>query len=527
MKKLVKIAVIVAVVAAAAVFGYTRFRTTQVAAAETPTTATVERGALSATVAAAGNIQAHQAADLSFGQSGTVKAIHVEVGDRVKAGDLLAELDTADLELNLRGAEVSLKNARNSLAQTEIPNTEQDIANAEASVASAQAAYDKVAAGASESELASAQASLNSAQAAYNAAVRSANASDSDLVSAAATLEKARIELQSAQSDYDKIAWRGDAAATSHATTLQGATIDYNTAVSAYEALAATSKSDASSKIAAAAAGLQSAKAVLAGLKDQVTAADLASAQAALTQAQNNLAELLAGPTATELDTARNGVETAQIAVDQAKLALEQARIVAPFDGVVTAVSAVTGESVSGAALTVADLDNLEVVVQMSEVDVNQLEEGQRVEITLDALTDLTLEGTVTLIAPAGTLTSGVVNYPVTISLAGAADGVKTGMTANLEIVVDEREDALTVPNRAVKTVNKQKVVTLLRGGQQVQVPVQVGMSSNTATEIIGGVNEGDVVVVGTTTASTTSGATGGPMMGGGGPIMGGPPPGM
>jgi multidrug efflux pump subunit AcrA (membrane-fusion protein) len=129
----------------------------------------------------------------------------------------------------------------------------------------------------------------------------------------------------------------------------------------------------------------------------------------------------------------------------------------------------------------------------------------------------------VSKIAPAGTLSSGVVNYPVTVSLTGAAEGVKTGMTANLDIIVDERENVLTVPNRAVKTVNKQKVVTLLRNGQQVPVPVEVGMSSDTATEIIGGVNEGDVVVVSTTTASSTSagGSMGGPMM------AGGPPPGM
>jgi len=187
MKKFVKIAVVVAVVAAAAIYGYSRFKATKVSAQETPTTAPVQRGSLSATVAAAGNITAHQAVDLSFGQSGTVKAINVAVGDRVKAGDVLAELDTADLELSLRSAGVNLKNAQNALAETRNPNTEQDISDAQASVTSAQAAYDKVAAGASTSELASAQAALTSAQAAYNAAVTSANASDSDLVSAAAT----------------------------------------------------------------------------------------------------------------------------------------------------------------------------------------------------------------------------------------------------------------------------------------------------------------------------------------------------
>jgi HlyD family secretion protein len=521
MKKLVKSVIIVATIAAVAVFGYLRFRTTRVSASEAPTTASVERGSMSATVAAAGNIEAHQTADLSFGQSATVEVIHVAVGDRVKAGDLLAELDTADLELSLRNAEVGLKNAQDTLAQTQNPDTEKDIANARATLAAAQAAYDKVVAGASASELAAAKATVASAQAAYDAAVKSANASDSSLVSAAATFEKARIALEQAQGEYDKVAWRGDAAATGQAQTLQSATIDYDAAKAAYEALGATSKSDASSKIASAASALQSAKTSLANLQDQVTAADLAAAQATLTQAQNNLDELLAGPDAVSLDIAENGVETAQIALDQAKLKLQQAQIVAPFDGVITAVDAKVGQSASGTALTIADLDHLEIVVNMAEVDVNRIQAGQQAEITLDAVADVTLEGNVTQIAPAGVQSSGVVNYPVTVSLAKTAYGVRTGMTANLSIIVDQRENVLTVPNRAVRTVSKQKVVTLLTNGQQVQTPVQTGLSNDTITEIINGVKEGDVVVLSTTTAKSTSSG------GISGPGMGGPPPGM
>jgi HlyD family secretion protein len=524
MKKLVRSVIIVVAVAAVAVFGYLRFRTTQASASAPPMTATVQRGSMSATVAAAGNIEARQTADLSFGQSGTVEAINAAVGDSVRAGDLLAELDTADLELQLRSAEVSLKNAQDTLAQTENPNTEQEISNARATLASAQAAYDKVAAGATQSELEAAKAALASAQAAYIAAVESANAADSSLVSSAATFEKARIALQSAQADYDKVAWRGDAAATGQAQTLQSATLDYDASKAAYEALVATSKSDASSKIASAASALQSAKTSLAKLQDQVTEADLAAAQATLTQAQNNLDELLAGPDAVSLDIARNGVETAQIALEQVKLKLQQARIVAPFDGVITAVDAVVGQTASGTAVTIADLDHLEIVVNMSEVDVNRLQTGQQVEITLDAVTDITLEGSVTQIAPAGVQSSGVVNYPVTVALTNTAGGVKTGMTANLSIIVDQRENVLTVPNRAVRTIplGKQKVVALLSNGQQVQTPVEAGLSNDTVTEIISGLKEGDVVVLNTTTAASTSG---GGM--GGIPGAGGPPPGM
>ena len=95
----------------------------------------------------------------------------------------------------------------------------------------------------------------------------------------------------------------------------------------------------------------------------------------------------------TPLDIAQNSVESAQIALDQAKLKLQQAQVVAPFDGVVTAVNAKVGQSASGTAFTIADLDHLEIVVNMSEVDVNQIKTGQSVEVTLDAVPDADPEG--------------------------------------------------------------------------------------------------------------------------------------
>jgi HlyD family secretion protein len=530
MKKGIRLILIGLVAISVAAGAYLYFRPTQVDAATTTNTATVTRKSLTASVSAAGNIQSHQTADLTFGQSGAVKVINVSVGDQVKAGDVMAELDTTDLELQLKSAEIALKSAQLTLAQTQNPNTAADVADARAQLASAQAAYDKLVAGPSQTDVATAQAQMTSAKAAYDAAVKSASTSDTSLESAAATLEKATITLQQAQSAYDKISWRGDVGASSEAQALQTATIDYDTARSAYEALAATSKADAASKVASAAASLKSAEANLASVKNQVSAAELAAAEATLTQAQNNLDTLLAGSDANTLAIAQGSVDSAQIAVDQAKLKLQQAQVVAPFDGTVTAVGVKVGQATSGTAFSIADLANLEVVVNMSEVDVNQVKTGQSVEVTLDAVSEVNLKGTVTEIAPSGTQSSGVVNYPVTVTLDKAPDAVKTGMTANLTILVDERQDVLTVPSKAVKTVSGQKVVTVVKDGQQVQTPVTTGLSANSLTEIVSGLQEGDVVAVGGTTTTTTSSSTAG-AMGGMGALgamtgAGGPPPG-
>jgi HlyD family secretion protein len=523
MKRFLRIAIIGAVVVAVALGLYMRFRPTAADADTTVSTATAEIASLSASVNSAGNIQARQSAALSFGQSGTVEKINVEVGDRVQAGDLLAELDTEELALSLRSAQVGLKNAQAQYAQTANPATASEIANARAKLESAQAAYDSLIAGPNQSELATTRAQVASAQAAYNAAVKSAGTSDSALISAAGTLEKARIALESAQGDYDRISWRGDAAASSQASALQSATIDYEQAKASYDAIAATSETDAQSKVASAVASLRSAQASLDETQEQATAAELASAQATLTQAKNDLDDLLAGADANELDIAQNQVEQAQIALDQAELKMAQTRILAPFDGIITAVAINVGQSASGTAIEIADLDNLKIVVSMSEVDINSVAEGQAAEVTLDAVPDVTFTGTVTQIAPAGVQSSGVVNYPVTVALNDPDETVKTGMTANVNIIIDHRENVLTVPNRAVKTVNRRKVVTVLFEGQQIQVPVEVGMSSDSLTEIVSGLKEGDTVLLTTTSTSTTSGRGPGGMM----IIEGGPPPGM
>lgn len=533
MKKWLKIGLILAVMAAVATGAYLRFRPSEVSAQTSITTARATLGTISSYVSGVGNLQPGKSVDLSFGQNGTVRTIDVELGDPVQAGDVLAELETTELELQLRSAEVSLKNAQLNLAEAQTPATEAEIATARAAYESAQATYDDLAAGPSATELAVAQASVASAQASYNSAVAAANAGDSSLASAAANLEKARLTLQEAQGAYDRISWRGDIAATSQAATLQSATLDFNTAKAAYESAAATSGTDTASKIASALASLRSAQANLSDLKNQTTEADLASAKAAVLSAQDALDTLLAAPDDTAVAQAQNSVETAQINLEQVRLQLADAQIVAPFDGVITAVNITVGAAASGAAFTLADLSNMEIIVSMAETDVNQIRAGQDVEITLDAVTDLTLRGTVSQIAPSGTQSSGVVTYPVTVALTEANEAAKAGMTANLNIILSQRADVLTVPNKYVKTVNGQKVVTIRSTEGQVRVPVEVGLSDDTHTEIISGLNAGDVVVsISTVSSGSASTETqvrpGGGMMGGmmGGGMPGGAPPG-
>jgi HlyD family secretion protein len=493
------------------------------AAAGTQNTATVQRGNLTATVNAAGNISAHQQVALNFGQAGTVQKVNVRAGDRVKAGQVLTELDTSDLQLQLENAKVNLKIAQNKLAQTKSPSTEQDIANARSRLDSVQASYNKLAAGPNKTDLAAAQGSVASSQAAYDAAVKSAAASGTTIDAATASYQKALAALQQAQAAYDKVATAPNIGARAESVTLQSATIDYNQAKANYEASLVTTGSDAKSKVAQALSQLQQAQASLAKL--QADQNDLITSKAQVDQAKNDLAKILAGPDAATLDIAQQGVAQSEIAVQQAENKLKQAQIVAPFDGTVTAVNVVGGQAgpTSGAAgaIALADLDNLEIIVNMAEVDVSKIKEKQAAQITLDALPNANLAGEVTQVAPAGVQTQGVVNYPVTVAVKNPSPDVKTGMTSNVNIITDQRNDVLTVPNRAIRTVARQKIATVLFEGREMQTPVVTGMSGDSQTEIVSGLKEGDVVVIGTTTTTQSGGFGGAPGGAGFGP--GGP----
>jgi HlyD family secretion protein len=469
-------------------------------------TARVETGTLVARVFSAGNITPHQQATLSFAQNGVVAKIHVQVGDRVTKGQVLAELDTSDLALQVKNAEVNLTVAEHKLAQTAAGPTEQAIASARARLAAAQANYDKLAAGPTQAELAAAKAAVESAQAAYDAAIKAASATNSQIAAAQAALEKAQLTLEQAQAAYERVAWRPDISARPESKNLQTATIDYRQAKANLDALLATASSDAQVKVLQAKSQLEQAKSALAKL--QASNYDLISAQAQVTQAQSDLETLLAGPDANAVAIAKDQVEQARIALEQAKLNLQKAQIIAPFDGTVTAVNLTVGQSASGGSIQIADLSNLEIVVNLAEVDVPRVKLGQEAEITLDALPDLTLAGKVTGIWPAGIQSQGVVNYPVVVSVIDPPEDVKAGMTASVNIIVDKRENVLLVPNRALRSQGKQRFVTVLVEGQSITIPVTTGLSNETMTEIIAGLREGDEVLLATTTTTQPGAGT-------------------
>jgi HlyD family secretion protein len=459
--------ILLAVVAIAGVgfFGFTRLRANAGKGKAKVQTAEVTRGTLVATINTAGTIQAHSSVNLVFQASGMVKEIKVKEGDQVKANDEIAALDSNDTELAVQNAQTSLDVAKIRLDQTKAAANPRDLATAEASLASAQASYDA----------AKAKVGLNDAQ----------------LTVARANLDKAEIALQNAQAAYDRISWKPGVAATNASTSLQQATIDYNSAKANYD-LQVASINDTAVK----------------------------SAYAQLVSAQANYGKLQEGASSQDVAISQASVSQAEIALQQAKNKRDATVLTAPFDGTVTRLTLQIGQMVgaSSAAGAIADLNNLEIAADMSEVDVAKIKVGQEVDITLDALSGKSYKGHVLSVALAGTSTQGVVNFPVVIRLDKADPAIKPGMTASASIIIERRDNVLLVPGRAVRTQGQQKIVRVLFQGQEIDTNVQVGLTGDSGVEIMGDtLKEGDVVVI---PSSTTSVSTNGALRTGGG--MGG-----
>jgi HlyD family secretion protein len=185
--------------------------------------------------------------------------------------------------------------------------------------------------------------------------------------------------------------------------------------------------------------------------------------------------------------------------VAAAQATLDLAQIVAPFSGTITSVELLPGDPVApgSPAFRLDDLSRLLVDVQVSEVDINRIEAGQPVNMTFDAILDQLYNGTVNEVSPVGTTVQGVTEFLVKVELTDANSAIKPGMTAAVNIVVDQLENVLLVPNRAVRVVDGQRVVYILENDELVTVEIELGASSDTESEVIGGdLQVGDLIVL-------------------------------
>ncbi len=369
---------------------------------------------LPAVVSASGKVVPGLWATLSFPVGGTLTDLKVQTGDRVKAQDMLAQLADSDAQLQVAQARAALAVAEAQLAQIkaapqagQVAAAEQAVKQAAAAQQGAQAQLDQLRTGTTKADLASAQAAVSQtaaqrkiAQDTYDQTTkcydftRPDGTKDSVCPGLGTREEQARAALNSAEQSYQ--------AAVARLNQLQaGAT------------------------------------------RDQIAAAqaNVASATAQQEAAQAQLDLLKAGASPEQIKVAEASVQQAQVAVEVAEAQLKKLQLAAPFEGTIGTVYSRQGEAVAPnqPQITIGDLSHLQIeTTDLSEADVARVREGQKAQVTFDALPGKTFAGTVRRIAPMATPGQSGVNYAVLIQLDESDPALRWGMTAFVDIQVNQ-----------------------------------------------------------------------------------------
>lgn len=415
------------------------------AAAPAWRTATVERGDLTATVSASGTLNAVILVEVGSQISGQVRELHADFNSEVKQGDVIARIDPDMYEARVRQGEAQLQVAQASVAtqDAQVERSRADLENAKATLTAAQA-----------------------------------------------QTTHAELAVTDAKQDYDRKSSLFERKVISAS--------DWDKSQNAYHAAQA--------------------QAATARAQEQAAAAQIQSANAALKMAL------------AQLDNTAAQVREKNAELRQAQIDFEHTYIRAPVDGVVINRNVNQGQTVAASLqaptlFTIAqDLRAMQVDSSVAEADVGRVADGQAASFAVDAFPGRSFAGKVVQIRKAPQVVQNVVTYDVVVSADNQDLKLLPGMTANLSIVVAQRQKVLSVPNAALRfrvpgqTADASRrasaagpaqpglpgrVFVIGSDGQPVAVPLRLGITDGTMTEVLSGdLKEGMAVIVGAPLAS-------------------------
>ncbi len=511
-------------------------------------TASVDQGNVRSTVEATGAVTSSQTINLNFKTVGKLQNIYVAEGDKVKAGQKLANLEIGALYSRLKEAQGTLLEAQASLEKLlagarpeDVQITKNTVEQNRQAVASAQNALNNLknqantelatlkrnAVIAVQNEVVVADAAMQEIDRVLNyddAQDSLAVLNSSSLTQAEQSQQQALKELSTFKSTYSQLATTSDEQTVLSALnklsklldTVMNALSDtfvvlQNTVTTAE--LSQTELDSLISSITAQQTKVSAARSTLhtsqsnwlnkqAYYQEQITQAEdnLKTTQANLAIAEAQLNLKIAPPESYDIKAARARVAKAQAGLSLAQANLNDVIIYAPVDGIVTKVNYDVGEQTSLAkpVIEMIGASPLEIEVNVPESDIAKVKVGQPVEITLDAFgDDRIFQGAVTSIDPAETIIQDVVYYKIKVQFKKITAEIKPGMTANVTIIIKQRENVLRAPIRALKRLDKNsfQVQILNNNGKAENKEIQVGLIGDDYFEIISGLQENDKVI--------------------------------
>ena len=482
-KRIVKWIFWLCVLAAAALFGYRYYReqtATQTASTQpTYATSSVQSGTISKTVYGTGMIEAASQPVVSIQTDGTLSELRVDIGDEVKEGDVLAVLENDELDATIQDLEYALWELDDEIMGTSPGAT---VVTVRSPIAGrvmklygqvgddALAVYRKYGAVALLSTDGRMKVEFDVAEG------TSVELGETLFVSGMGAVVGTTFSVEGEVTDLymqgtkavvtindDTLPMDADATVTNGMGEIVGTgTLEINKpmAVSAYGGTI---------------------RQIRVNVGDEI-------------ERKDTIYVLEDSPLTLTQESLRIQREAAAEELEEAKEQRENLIILAPCDGVIASVEALeVGSSVTAGTtlLSILEGEDMTLTIAVDELDVVSVQEGQPVSITVDALSDLTVEGTVEKIAPVGSGESGVTTYDVKLSFDAAGTGIRAGMNATGEILVASVEDALYIPVEALMTVNDQYCVLTASGSYQ---PVETGIMNDEYVQILSGLEAGDLV---------------------------------
>jgi len=471
----------------------------------------VTRGDVIQEVSVTGRVKPSEDVDLAFERGGKIAGINVKVGDKVFKGQVLVYMDNAELVAQLAGAEASLKSQQARLEELRKGTRPEEIKIQEIKVANAQTTVNDAKTNAIDDLR---DAFIKADDAIHNKVDQfftnptsqnptlSFSMVDPQLKS---DMEWTRFIIESMLSGWktslDKLTIFSDVSAsiTDGKKNLNQIDVFLNKAASAMNSLTSgvsqTSIDTWKSAVATARTNVSSALI-------NVTSAEqtLATAISNLTVEENNLALDKAGVVPEQITAQEAQVEKMMADVDAYKAQLAKTYLRSPINGIVTKQDTKLGEIVSANAIIVSIITDqqYEIEVNVPEADIAKIKIGDSARITLDAYgSEVFFDAHVITIEPAETMVDNVATYKTVLQFDKKEEAVKSGMTANIDILTNKKSGVLVLPQRAVLTQNGEKFVQINTEKDVLEnKKIETGLKgSNGNIEIVSGLNEGDSVI--------------------------------
>jgi HlyD family secretion protein len=438
-------------------------------------TAKVERGNLRNTVTATGTLQAVNTVQVGSQASGTISALYADFNSTVKKGQVIAQLDP-------------------SVAQAQVEQAKANLQQAQAQLQSARAAVVQSHAGAAVT-----RAGVSDAKARALAAASTTQNQQAGVSAAQANLGVLKAELDDAAS-YLKQEQTLLQSGVISSRELQTAETSYKTAEAKYNQAVAQLHMAELSAQSASVAGQASA------------AAQVEQAQAQTQQSQGQVQTAAA-----QVQNAEAQVQQATAALQLAEINLQHTTIASPIDGVVVSRDVNIGQTVAASLqaptlFTIAqDLTQMQVIANIDQADIGLAEQAKSASFSVDAFPGQEFKGTIQQMRLNPQTVQNVVTYNVVIDVGNPEQKLKPGMTANLTITIDERNDVLKVPNAALRFTPQSSDVSTgsTRGGSGNGGSRRgAGQQSNGAGGNGAGAQAGDGAQAGNGASSANGGAS-------------------